>query len=123
MAERKIQYQALDHKTPGFVVTAPSWERLYIDAGLSLTDMMVRLDRLDTQERHSLLIMGNSKEELMAVWLSELLALFKNQKFLARRIVFNEFDGKKIKATLWGETYQPVKHGHVSDVKPVSEKQ
>ena len=49
-----------------------------------------------------------------------MLFLFEKEKFLAKRIVFNHFDGKKIIASLFGQTYQPVRHGHVSEIKAVT---
>lgn len=121
MPERKVQYQTLEHKADtGFLVTAPSLERLYIDAGLSLTDQLVRLDHIESRDRHTVHVTADTREQLMVRWLSEILFLFERHKFLAHRIVFNKFDGKTISATLWGETYQPVKHGHVSEIKAVT---
>lgn len=121
MAERKVEYQTLDHKADtGFMVTAPSLERLYIDAGLSMTDMLVRLDRIGSEERQTVSLTADNREQLMVRWLNEVLFLFERHKFLCRRIVFNQFDGKRILATLWGETYASIKHGHISEIKAVT---
>lgn len=118
MPELKISYEVLEHKSDtGFLVKAPSLERLYINAALSLTDMMVKLDLIKEKDRHSLSISADDKESLMVRWLNEILFLFESQKFIAHRILFTQFDGKKITATLWGETYQPLKHGGVSEIK------
>lgn len=121
MPERKLEYQQLEHKADtGFLVTAPSLERLYIDAGLSLTDQLVKLDLIEPSEKHTINVNAETREQLMVKWLSEILFLFERHQFIAKRIVFNQFDGKKITATLWGETYQPIKHGHVSEIKAVT---
>ena len=47
-------------------------------------------------------------------------ALFEKEKFLCKRIVFNLFDGKSISATVMGEAYQPLKHGFISELKPLT---
>lgn len=121
MPERKISYQSLEHKSDsGFFVEAPSLQRLYIDAGSALTDLMVKLDLISEDEKKTVTVEADTKEQLLVKWLNELLFLFENHKFLSKRIVFNHFDGKKIVAVLFGETYQPVKHGHVSEIKAVT---
>lgn len=124
MPERKIEYQPLDRRaSTGFHVTAPSWQRLYIDAGLALTDTLVKLDRIKDQDRQVVVATGSNREELMLRWLSGLLALFSQDKFLAKRIVFDEFDGKSLSATLWGESYNPLRHGHVAESKALTSQQ
>jgi SHS2 domain-containing protein len=121
MPERKITYEPLEHKTnSGFLVRAPSLQRLYIDAGLGLTDHIARLDTIAEIDRKSIEVAGDNREGLMVCWLSEILRIFKKEKFLAHRIVFNAFDGKKILASLYGETYRPTKHGAASEIKGVA---
>ncbi len=124
MAERKVAYQTFQHQADsGFVVTAPSLERLYIDAALSLTDQLSRLERIECRDRKTIQISGESREDLMRCWLNEVLQLFERDQFLSHRIVFNQFDGKRLQATLWGELYQPLRHGHVIQPKAVDSHQ
>lgn len=124
MPERRIEYQQVSHKSDtGYLVTAPSLERLYIDAALALTDQMVKLDLIDTSERRTLSASADNRTALMAKWLSEVLALFDKEKILCRRIVFNQFDGKRIGATVFGQKYDPVRHGHVAELKAVTHEQ
>lgn len=121
MPERKLSYQSLDHKSDtGFYVEAPSLQRLYIDSAAALTDLMVKIDLIDQKEKKTITIEAADKEQLLVKWLNEILFLFEKEKFLSKKIVFNFFDGKKIDASLFGEFYQPVKHGHVSEIKAVT---
>jgi SHS2 domain-containing protein len=111
----------LEHKADtGFLVKAPSLQRLYIDAALAMTDMRVKLDRVTDQERKTAKASAENREGLLVSWLSEVLFLFEREKFLCRRIVFDAFDGKKIQATLWGQTYDPLRHGKISEIKAVT---
>ena len=51
MPERIVEYQRLEQKAgTGFLVMAPSWQRLYSDAALCLTDLRVKLDRIDQEK-------------------------------------------------------------------------
>ena len=121
MPERKIAYQRLEHKADsGFLVTAPSLARLYIDAALVLTDHLVKLPGISDREREQVKLDAPDKEGLMVKWLSEVLFLFEHKKFLSKRIVFDKFDGVQIQATLWGQKYEPLKHGTISEIKAVT---
>jgi len=118
MAERRVQYQTLDHKADsGFSLTAPSLERLYIDAALALTDQLVKLDLLTDTEKRTVAVSADNKEALLVKWLNEILCVLEKDKFLCRRIVFQGFDGKKIQASLFGQTYDPLRHGFLSEIK------
>jgi SHS2 domain-containing protein len=46
--------------------------------------------------------------------------LFERHKFISRRIIFNQFDTKRISSTLSGETYNSMRHGHVSEIKAIT---
>jgi len=121
MPERRIEYQKVSHKSDtGYLVTAPSLERLYIDAALALTDQLVALDLIDTSQKRSLSVSADNPSSLMAKWLSEILNLFEKEKILCRRIVFNQFDGKKLTATVFGQIYAPLRHGHVAGLLSIS---
>jgi SHS2 domain-containing protein len=121
MPERKLSYEPLEHKSDtGFKVKAPSLQRLYVDNALALTDMMVKLGTIQEKDKRSVDAAGENREALMVTWLNEILFLFERHKFLSKRIVFNKFDGKTIQATVYGETYEPVRHGSVSEIKAVT---
>lgn len=108
MPERLISYQVLN---TGFSVTAPSLERLYIDGALSLTDFLVKLDRIQATDTRQVKVAGSNRDELMVKWVGEILSLFEKDHFLARRIIFRKFDGKQIEATLYGEKFDSIRHG------------
>lgn len=121
MPERKIEYQRLEHKADtGFLVKAPSWQRVFTDAALCLTDLRVQLDRISDGEKKTVRVQAEDKERLMVKWLTEVLFLFEKEKFLPKRVVFTAFDGRSIQATLWGESYNPLRHGSVSEIKAVT---
>lgn len=124
MRERKIEYQTLNQKADvGFYVTAPSLERLYIDAALALTDLRVKLDQIKEETKRTIAVEADAKDALLRIWLGACLTLFDKEKFLPKRILFTRFDGKKIEATLHGEIYAPLRHGTGGSFRKVSEKE
>lgn len=121
MPERKIAYESLKHKADGgFLVKAPSMERLYIDSALSLIDQLVALDRIKDTEKRILSTKGESKEDLMEKWLNEILLLVHQERFLPKRITFQKFDGKSIQATLFGDNFESLRHGSPPDLQTVT---
>ncbi|MBI4405422.1 MAG: archease [Deltaproteobacteria bacterium] len=118
MAENKIEYERLEHKADaGFAVEAHSLERLYINAALALTDMLVPQQTIQELERRAIEVQADDRETLMVRWLNEILFFFEKDKFLAKRILFENFDGKHIESVLWGDTYDPIRHGLASEIK------
>lgn len=124
MPERKIEYRKIQNKANfGLFVTAPSLQRLYIDIALAFTDSMVQLDIVKDTEKKTVAATGDTKEALLVAWLTELVQLFNTHRFLAKRIVFDKFDGRVIQATLFGDTYQSTRHGHIPNIRGISPNQ
>ena len=124
MPERRVSYQKLNRNAEdAFSVEAPSLQRLYIDAALALTDMRVALDLVDDLTKLQLTAAGATREKLLLAWLNGILGLFAKENFSPKRIVFDKFDGKEIKATLHGQKYDPLRHGSVSTELTVSSSQ
>jgi len=118
MAERQIDYQIVNQQlNSGFFLTAPSLERLYIDGALALTDFLVKLDRIQAVDTRQIIVTGANRDELMAQWVAAILSLFDKDKFLARRVVFRKFDGRRIEATLHGEKFDSIRHGGSPNLK------
>lgn len=112
MPERKITYEALSpQRDVGFVLSAPSYERLFIDAALALTDFRFRLELIETTQRQQIEVKGKNLETLMIAWLRAVLTLSQTERFIPRRIVFERFDGSQLKASLHGERHSALKHG------------
>ncbi len=123
MPERQVAYQSIENKKHlGFIVTAPSWQRLYVDSALAMTDKMVSLDLILERDKKTITVTEANPKALMISLLNAVLELFEKDQFLAKRIVFNEFDGKKITAILFGEKYVAVRHGYRTDLKSSNEK-
>lgn len=96
-----------------FYLEAPSLERLFISSALKLVDDAVGLKHVSPLDRHTLSVNSDSIENLLLIWLNEVIQLFNSTQFLPRQIYFNGFDGKVINAILMGEKHDPIRHGHL----------
>jgi SHS2 domain-containing protein len=111
--ERKISYVVIAQgQLSGLTVAAPSLQRLFIDAGLALSDYRISLDLVKEVTKETVTVSGPNLETLLLHWLNATAQLFTEKKFLPYRIIFNQFDGKKIEAALTGETYESARHGY-----------
>ena len=120
MPERKIAYDRISiQKDVGLLLTAPSYERLFIDTALASTDFRFPLELIETAEQKRIEVKAKSLAELMAIWLQAVFALSQQDKFLPKRIVFEKFDGTSIKASLHGEKHNALKHGGNDSVTAV----
>jgi SHS2 domain-containing protein len=112
------EYRKLEHQADvGFVVRAPTWQRLFADAALVVTDLQVPLKNVEEREKRTVTLTAPNREELMVRWINAVLALVDTDRFLARRVVPEKFSFQEISATLHGEIADPVRHGHWSEIK------
>jgi SHS2 domain-containing protein len=102
---------SLQDKYAGFLVEAPSMQRLFIQSGIALTQHLVTIAEFQEAEKKTLTVQAESPAALMNAWLAKIVELFETEHFGSQRIIFEVFDGTQIKAVLWGETYEAIKHG------------
>lgn len=122
MPERRVSYEttALGQLT-GIEIEAPSLQRLFIDAALALNDYRVALDLVKGEGKEVIEVEAPNADALLFTWLNACAALHGTKKFLACRIVFDFFDGKKIRATLTGETFVSTRHGFAQPFTAVAQ--
>lgn len=112
MPERKITYDRISiQKDVGLILTAPSYERLFIDTALASTDFRFPLDLIETAEQKKIEVKAANLPALMTAWLEAVFSLSQKDKFIPKRIVFERFDQSSIKASLHGEKHNALKHG------------
>lgn len=111
--ERRIQYDVVAQgQLAGIKLSAPSLQRIFIDSALAMSDYRIALDLVKEVTKETISVSGPGLESLLLNWLNATAQLFTEKKFLPYRIVFNQFDGKKIEAALTGETYESARHGY-----------
>lgn len=105
---RKIEHQ----KDIGFVVRSPTWQRLYAEAALVVTDLQVSLKNVEERDKRAITVAAANREDLMVRWLNAVLELARAEKFLVRRVVPERFSFQELKAAVHGEVADPARHGH-----------
>ena len=102
----------------------PTFERALAQAGLGLLETIADLDNVTQSDTREIHVSGHDELELVYNWLEELLLSFE-----IRRMIFSQFDidkttkedsSEQLKATAFGEHYDPNRHHGRVEVKGVT---
>jgi SHS2 domain-containing protein len=114
-------YEWIDHTADvGFRVTGETLDELFQRAGAAFTDLMVDLSDVNPVEERSLRLEGDSLDELLVAWLSELLYLFETEGLLFSDFRVTVGPGVSLTATMRGERPAPERHRWKLAVKAVT---
>ena len=95
-------------------------EELFEKAGRSLYGLMVDTTGIRELEEAVVEAEGETTEELLVEWLSQLLKLFNLQEFVGKRIRITRFEPRSLSARVWGERFDPLRHDFYTEIKGVT---
>ena len=78
--------------------------------GLGLFALIVDPESVKEQESREVRAQGDTRESLLVNWLNDCLYLHDVEGFVARRIDFAIFEGRRLHSILWGEEVDPARH-------------
>lgn len=103
------RYRILPHTADGkFQAYGRTLEDAFANAALALASLMWDWTAIEPEIRHSVLVTGIDREQLLVKFLGEIIYLFETRQFLLGRVdgirIRPELDGYRLEATLGGET-------------------
>ncbi len=116
-------YKFLEHTADvGIEVEAEDIERLFEEAARAISDFMVYIDRVECKERKEISVEGESLEDLLVNFLTELLALLDSEMFIWRdvKVRIEKDRGFKLHGEVFGERYSEEKHGYKGYIKAIT---
>jgi len=111
IVEVKRAFEIIDHVADvGIVAYGTDVEELFSNAALALFSLITEPESIEEKLHLDLEVSSEGRDSLLVEWLNELIYLFD-----AERILFNRFDIKRLthnelKATCYGEGFDPMKH-------------
>jgi SHS2 domain-containing protein len=111
IVEVKRAFEIIDHVADvGIVAYGTDVEELFSNAALALFSLITEPESIEEKLHLDLAVSSEGRDRLLVEWLNELIYLFD-----AERILFNRFDIKRLthnelKATCYGEGFDPMKH-------------
>ncbi len=118
-------YRFLEHTADVIIeVKGKDLKEIFREAARAISDFMVFIDRIDPKERKEIYVEGESIEDLLVNFLTELLALLDSELFIWKDVEINEFGEKGgkyfLKAVAIGEEYSQEKHGYKGYIKAIT---
>mgnify|MGYP001409022397 FL=1 len=104
----------------GLAVEAPSLEAAFGEAALALVEVITGRALPPVEQRRTLEVMAESREQLLVQFLSRLLVEFDGDGFLPGRVQVSLTSAGSLTATLEGATWESVRDGYGVEVKAIS---
>lgn len=107
----KKTFEIIDHTADiGIIAYGADIAELFSNAALALFSLITELESVEEKLRLNLEVNSEDRGSLLVEWLNELIYLFD-----AKHILFNRFDiesltRNQLKATCYGESFDPMKH-------------
>ena len=107
----KEAFEILDHTADiGIIAYGADVRELFSNAALALFSLITELESIQEKLHFDLEVGSEDRDSLMVEWLNELIYFFD-----AKHILFNRFDIESLthnalKATCYGEDFDPDKH-------------
>jgi protein archease len=104
----------------GMTVQGQDQLELFEQAAWSFFDLLVDARRIDPKIALKVSVEAPDREALLVAWLGELLYLFDARLLVFGRFEIEELTDRSLKARVWGEDFDPEKHGFKHGVKAVT---
>lgn len=93
-------------------------QEAFINAAIGMYSLITSLDKIEEKDTIDITVEDNSLDSLLVSWLNELIFHFDTYGFIGRKIESLHLRGGgmvrdevcKLKATIWGEEFDPKRH-------------
>jgi SHS2 domain-containing protein len=115
---RQARYRQLPHTADlAWQIKGASLQELFENAAAALVATMTDRRYLRRREPRQIEVESPDREALLVDWLNYLLYLFDVEGFLGREFHIGTLTDRRLKATAWGETFDPARHPEKTAVK------
>ena len=112
------RFRFIEHTADiGLVAYGRSLAEAFANAAYGLFSIIAELKTVKEIESRQLEVKEDDTEALLFEWLNRLIYLFDVDMLLLKRFEVTDFDGRGLKATCYGEKYDPSRHQLKTGVK------
>ncbi|MBA7692753.1 Protein archease [subsurface metagenome] len=105
------RFQLIEHTADiGLTAYGRSLAEAFANAAYGLFSIIAELKTVKEKESRQLELNEDDAEALLFEWLNRLIYLFDVEMLLFKRFEIRDFDGRGLKATCYGEKYDPSRH-------------
>lgn len=116
-------YEFFDHTADiGAIIRGSTLSRLFENASRALFDLTTERRLVRPRRRLLVAVEGDGMEDLLVRWLTELLYLQGTGNWVFTRAEMDRVDSRRHRARgrVYGEPFDPTRHGEVREVKAVT---
>ena len=111
-------FEIVDHTADvGIIAYGADVEALFSNAALALFNVITEPEDVEEKLSMDLAASGEGREDLLVAWLNELIYLFDVKHVLFSRFDIERLTQTELKATCYGERFDPGKHEMKTGVK------
>ncbi|MFH2013020.1 MAG: archease [Pseudomonadota bacterium] len=115
------RYELIDHTADlGIEVYGRNLKELFQNAGYALFEIICDISNVTESIQKKVYVDGEDLEQLMVVWLGELLYLHDTERLLFKRFDIEEIEERRMAATVYGEEFKEGHHNIKTEVKAVT---
>jgi SHS2 domain-containing protein len=104
-------FEIIDHTADvGIVAYGANVEELFSNAALALFSLITELESVEEKLHLDLEVSSADRDSLLVEWLNELIYLFDVKHILFNRFDIESLTHNQLKATCYGENFDPMKH-------------
>jgi len=105
------RFQLIEHTADtGLVAHGSSLAEAFANAAYGLFSIIAELNKVRGGESRPVAVSAEDVEGLLFNWLNHLIYIFEVEYLLFKRFDITEFTEHNLKATCWGEIYNPSRH-------------
>jgi SHS2 domain-containing protein len=107
----KKPFEIIDHTADvGIIAYGADVEELFSNAALALFSLITEPERIEEKLHLDLEVSSEDRDSLLIEWLNELIYLFDVKHILFNRFDIESLTHNDLKATCYGEDFDPLKH-------------
>ena len=114
----KRAFEIVDHTADvGIIAYGADIKELFSNAALALFSLITEPENIEEKLHRDLEIVSEDRDSLLIEWLNELIYLFDAEHILFRRFDIEDLSYNQLKATCYGESFDPLRHKIKTGVK------
>jgi len=114
----KRAFEIIDHTADvGIIAYGADVEELFSNAALALFSLITEIESVEEKLHLDLEVSSEDRDSLLVEWLNELIYFFDVKHILFNRFDIESLTHNELKATCYGEGFDPMKHKIKTGVK------
>ncbi len=104
-------FEVIDHTADvGIIAYGTDMKQIFSNAALGLFSLITEPESIGEELQRKLEVVAEHRDSLLVEWLNELIYLFDAEHLLFNRFDIDSLTGNKLKATCYGEKFDPLRH-------------